>query len=51
MFPPSEMLTSYTSFYIVNLGFTEVYMFFLFLLYNIDCGYLIRSNIYPSSIF
>ena len=26
-------------FYIVKLGFTGVYMFFLFLLFNIDCGY------------
>ena len=26
-------------FYIVKLGFTRVYLFFLFLLKNIDCGY------------
>ena len=26
-------------FYIVKLGFTGVYIFFLFLLQNIDCGY------------
>ena len=26
-------------FYIVKLGFTRVYIFFLFLLQNIDCGY------------
>ena len=26
-------------FYIVKLGFTGVYFFFLFLLQNIDCGY------------
>ena len=26
-------------FYIVKLGFTGVYIFFLFLLLNIDCGY------------
>ena len=26
-------------FYIVKLGFAEVYLFFLFLLQNIDCGY------------
>ena len=26
-------------FYIVKLGFTGVYIFFLFLLKNIDCGY------------
>ena len=27
-------------FYIVNLGFAGVYLFFLFLLKNIDCGYM-----------
>ena len=27
-------------FYIVKLGFAGVYLFFLFLLQNIDCGYL-----------
>ena len=26
-------------FYIEKLGFAEVYLFFLFLLQNIDCGY------------
>ena len=26
-------------FYIVKLGFAGVYLFFLFLLQNIDCGY------------
>ena len=31
-------------FYIVKLGFTGVYIFFLFLLQNIDCGY-------PQSMF
>ena len=25
-------------FYIVKLGYTEVYLFFLFLIQNIDCG-------------
>ena len=43
-------------FYIVKLGFTEVYMFFLFLLLNIDCGYSLEpphwggSNVYPQSM-
>ena len=30
-------LTSH--FYVVKLGFTEVYIIFLFLFLNIDCGY------------
>ena len=34
-------------FYIVKLGFTGVYIIFLFLLLNIDCG----SNVYPQSMF
>ena len=38
-------------FYIVKLGFTGVYIFFLFLLYNIDRGYLLGSNVYQRSMF
>ena len=44
-------------FYIVKLGFTGVYIIFLFLLENIDCGYSLEpprrgsSNEYPQSIF
>ena len=44
-------------FYIVVLGFTGVYIFFLFLLKNIDCGYPLEppqrggSNVYPQSMF
>ena len=44
-------------FYIVKLGFAGVYLFFLFLLQNIDCGYLLEpprrggSNVYPQSMF
>ena len=44
-------------FYIVKLGFTGVYIFFLFLLQNIDCGYSLEpphdggSNVYPQSMF
>ena len=44
-------------FYIVKLGFTGVYIIFLFLLKNIDCGNLLElprrggSNEYPQSMF
>ena len=44
-------------FYIVKLGFKGVYIIFLFLLKNIDCGYLLElprqgnSNEYPQSVF
>ena len=44
-------------FYIVKLGFTGVYIIFLFLRKNIDCGYSLEqprrggSNEYPQSIF
>ena len=44
-------------FYIAKLGYTGVYLFFLFLLQNIDCGYLLEpprrggSNVYPQSMF
>ena len=44
-------------FYIVKLGFAGVYLFFLFLLQNIDCGYSLEpprrggSNEYPQSMF
>ena len=38
-------------FYIVKLGFTGVYIFFLFLLYNIDRGYSLDSNVYQRSMF
>ena len=43
--------------YIVKLGFTGVYIIFLFLLKNIDCGYSLEpprrggSNEYPQSMF
>ena len=43
--------------YIVKLGFTGVYIIFLFLLKNIDCGYSLEpprqggSNKYPQSMF
>ena len=44
-------------FYIVKLGFTGVYIIFLSMLKNIDCGYLLEpprrggSNEYPQSMF
>ena len=44
-------------FYIVKLGYGGVYLFFLFLLQNIDCGYSLEpprrggSNEYPQSMF
>ena len=44
-------------FYIVKLGYAGLYLFFLFLLQNIDCGYSLEpplrggSNVYPQSMF
>ena len=44
-------------FYVVKLGFTGVYIIFLILLENIDCGYSLEpprrgsSNEYPQSMF
>ena len=44
-------------FYLVKLGYAGVYLFFLFLLQNIDCGYSLEpprrcgSNVYPQSMF
>ena len=43
-------------FCIVELGYVGVYLFFLFLLQNIDCGYSLEpprrggSNVYPQSV-
>ena len=45
------------NFYIEKLGFAGVYLFILFLLQNIDCGYSLEppcqggSNVYPQSMF
>ena len=57
----SETSVQYISikphFYIEKLGFAGVYLFFLFLLQNIDCGYSLEpprrggSNEYPQSMF
>ena len=44
-------------FYIAKLGYAGVYLFFLFMLQNIDCGYSLEpprrggSNMYPQSMF
>ena len=44
-------------FYIEKRGFAGVYLLFLFLLQNIDCGYSLEpprrggSNVYPQSMF
>ena len=44
-------------FYIEKLGYAGVYLFSLFLLQNIDCGYSLEpprrdgSNVYPQSMF
>ena len=44
-------------FYIINMGFTGVYIIFLFLLKNIDCGYPLEpprrggSNEYSQCMF
>ena len=44
-------------FYVEKLGYAGVYLFFLFLLQNIDCGYSLEpprrggSNLYPQSMF
>ena len=44
-------------FYIAKPGYAGVYLFFLFLLQNIDCGYSLEpprrggSNVYPQSMF
>ena len=44
-------------FYIAKLGYGGVYLFFLFLLQNIDCGYSLEpprqggSDMYPKSMF
>ena len=44
------------TFYIVKLGFAGLYLIFLFLVQNIDCGYSLEpprrggSNVYPQSM-
>ena len=40
-------------FHIAKLGYAGVYLFFLFLLQNIDCGYSLESprRVYPQSMF
>ena len=54
---PCYMYPLIPHFYIVKLGNAGVYLFFLFLLQNIDCGYSLEpprrcgSNVYPQSMF
>ena len=51
VYPPEPHL------YMAKLGYAGVYLFFLFLLQNIDCGYSLEppqrggSNLYPQSMF
>ena len=54
---PCNVYPLETHFYIAKLGYPGVYLFFLFLLQNIDCGYSLEpprrggSNVYPQSMF
>ena len=40
---PCDLYPLVPHIYIVKLGFTGVYIIFLFLLQNIDCGYALRQ--------
>ena len=40
---PCDLYPRTPHFYIVKLGLTRVYIFFLFLPLNIDCGYSLES--------
>ena len=54
---PCNVYPPESHFYIAKLGHAGVYLFFLFLLQNIDCGYSLElprrggSNDYPQSMF
>ena len=54
---PYNMYPFEPHFYTAKLGYAGVYLFFLFLLQNIDCGYTLEpprqggSNEYPQSMF
>ena len=54
---PCNVLSLEPHFYIAKLGYVGVYLFFLFVLQNMDCGYSLEpprrggSNVYPQSIF
>ena len=54
---PCKVYSLKPHFYIVKLGYAGVYLFFLFLLQNIDCGYSLEpprrggSNVSPQSMF
>ena len=55
--PSQNPSGKHVHFYIAKLGYAGVYLFFLFLLQNIDCGYSLEpprrggSNMYPQSMF
>ena len=54
---PGNIYPPIPHFYIAKLGYARVYLFFLFLLQNIDCGYSLEPprrggfNVYPQSMF
>ena len=54
---PCNVYTLEPHFYIAKMGYAGVYLFFLFLLQNIDCGYSLEpprrgdSNVYLKSMF
>ena len=53
---PCNVYPLESQFYIAKLGYAGVYLFFLFLLQNIGCGYSLEarrggSNMYPQSMF
>ena len=54
---PCDIYPLEPHFYIAKMGYAGVYLFFLFLLQNIDCGYSLEpprrggSNVYPQSVF
>ena len=53
---PYNVYPLISHFYIAKMGYAGIYLFFLFLLVNIDCGYVlewsvITSNEYPQSMF
>ena len=54
---PCNVYPLKTHFYVAKMGFAGVYLVFLFLLQNINCGYSLEpprrgdSNVYPKSMF
>ena len=57
LFCPCKVYPLEPHFYITKLGYGGLYLFFLFLIQNIDCGYSLEaphrggSNVYPQSMF